>query len=377
MRLLQAAAGWSLNWVSGSRPATFAPLGKLGHLRTGYSTARPGMATREEAPGGTAAKVYNDSGSGGERMLRKLSGCAGVVFIVVLLALWVFMAGWPKIVAAAGQRAQATVRAKREFLEVRYAQWSRRYEITADFPVPGEPLQRQVFCRADEEKYDAMHLGSGVTVYYLASLFRFPLLPAAYLADCNSPAGLHLPAGELRLWGWVLASLAAILILWRVLKIKLALLLLLPWVGFVVGHYSLPHAEPAPGHPQAGTAQVAVIYKITRMFDSSEEYGTKLDKPYLIVGLRFQPPGMEQPVVAVDKVDADSVPNLAEKQTVKIAYDAGHPRIARMEGATRRFPFQAVQTVIVGYGLVVVFVALVVIWAWATRKKRRTPHAPR
>jgi hypothetical protein len=85
---------------------------------------------------------------------------------------------------------------------------------------------------------------------------------------------------------------------------------------------------------------------ITEVGDSANSEGIPLQHPYQIVGLKFVPSGMDTAVIAIDKVDLDSVPNLKEGQSAQIVYDAEHPRVARLLAGTRFFPGQALITVI-------------------------------
>jgi hypothetical protein len=55
---------------------------------------------------------------------------------------------------------------------------------------------------------------------------------------------------------------------------------------------------------------------------------------------------MDTAVIAIDKVDLDSVPDLKKGQREDIIYDADRPRVARLRAGTRFFPGQALITVI-------------------------------
>jgi len=55
---------------------------------------------------------------------------------------------------------------------------------------------------------------------------------------------------------------------------------------------------------------------------------------------------MDRPVVDVDKIDLNSIPDLRENQLLDIDYDTAGPRIARPHGGTRTFPKHAVGAVL-------------------------------
>jgi hypothetical protein len=67
---------------------------------------------------------------------------------------------------------------------------------------------------------------------------------------------------------------------------------------------------------------------------------------------------MDTPVIAVDKIDLNSIPGLHENQTVAIEYDATNPRVARIVGATRLFP-QHTTSMLMITGAVVFIILLV------------------
>jgi hypothetical protein len=71
-----------------------------------------------------------------------------------------------------------------------------------------------------------------------------------------------------------------------------------------------------------------------------------LTRPYQIISLEYTPEGMDRPVVAVDKIDLNSIPDLHENQLLDIDYDPANPRIARLHAGTRTFPERAVGIVL-------------------------------
>jgi hypothetical protein len=61
------------------------------------------------------------------------------------------------------------------------------------------------------------------------------------------------------------------------------------------------------------------------------------DQPVQVVGIEFVPAGRTEPVVAVDLIDAGSIPGLKENSTVAIEYEGDAPRTAYIQTATRGF----------------------------------------
>jgi hypothetical protein len=135
----------------------------------------------------------------------------------------------------------------------------------------------------------------------------------------------------------------------------------------------MPGTEPDPQRPVPATAIVDHVATITELGDErGSDKGIPLLHPYQVVEFKFVPPGMDIPVTAVDKVDQNSVPGLQDGQTVPIVYDAGHPRVARLQGGTRMFPAQARRTVLyIGIAFAVLVSIPIAIQAFARTARRR------
>ncbi len=136
-------------------------------------------------------------------------------------------------------------------------------------------------------------------------------------------------------------GLLGILVTWRLLGVRLRAWVLVAWLCFSCAYIFLPRLEPLPHQPVAATATVNDVITVDALGETSETDGIPLQHPYQIVELRFVPQGMDVPVVAIDKIDQDSIPGLKTGQSVPIAYDADHPRVARLQDGTRNFPAQA------------------------------------
>ena len=156
----------------------------------------------------------------------------------------------------------------------------------------------------------------------------------------------------------VFVSLLVILFLWRVLRMRIAAWLLLPWLCLSFALLAVPRIEPEPQHPVPATATINSLATVTTLGGMPGNRSFPLQHPYQIVVLKFLPPGMDTAVTAVDKVDLDSVPDLKQGQSVDIVYDGEHPRIAKLRQGTRLFPGRTMTTVVL---VCIAFVVLVVI----------------
>jgi hypothetical protein len=82
---------------------------------------------------------------------------------------------------------------------------------------------------------------------------------------------------------------------------------------------------------------VKSIDRMDRLFSGAHTKGWDADQPVAVVGVEFVPAGRTEAVLAVDLIDAGSIPGLQEKSAVGIDYEAGHPRTAYLQKASRRF----------------------------------------
>jgi hypothetical protein len=100
----------------------------------------------------------------------------------------------------------------------------------------------------------------------------------------------------------------------------------------------------------------------------------RLNVPYDVVQLRLLPAGGTDSVLAVDEVDAASVPALAPGALVRVRHPPGAPREAMLVNATRtfrqrnRFHFLFL---VLAWGAISVAAGL----AWRMRGRRAAPPA--
>ena len=290
---------------------------------------------------------------------RARSGCSGLGIAIFLLLGFGASVEVPIYIDSHGAATSGAITEKIETVSIEYTEWYRRFQITARYSIPGQRVPHYAGCDVDEKTYDSLHAGNPVVVHYLPNLLAQPFLPATHFQPCPTLASIVSSSPLLNRAGVALVGILALLFLWGVLRIRIALWLLVPWLGFCIASVALPRTEPQPVQPVPATATVAGIDTISTFEGLNNSRSLPLQHPYQIVRLKFVPPGMDGPVTAVDKVDAGSIPNLAPGQTVNIVYDAAHPRIVRLQQGTRLFPGQAARTLTI---ICAVFVALMVIW---------------
>lgn len=142
-------------------------------------------------------------------------------------------------------------------------------------------------------------------------------------------------------------------------------------------YWRVPHPDPwPPGSRQASTAivrQSKVVNQIWRGPDvgPSREGGESIGHPFQVLDLEFTPIGGSEPVHAVDRIDAASVPAITAGARVSVTYSTANPRAARMVGATRTYDRAAwlyLTTLASAFALVITFVAVPI----ADRIKRFT-----
>ena len=280
---------------------------------------------------------------------KRKRGC-GCSPIVVLIPVAIFAAlVWPVVLNSIGTPANGVVSEKFENIKVEYGDWFRHFQVTGAYSIPGQPMEHRAVCDVDQKTYDSLRIGGPIGIRYLRNLPPQPFFTTARMAPC-SLVGISMGPSVWRLI-YAGAALAAVLIIWLVLRVRPAIWLLPIWVCFAFVYLGMPRVEPAPRQPVPTTATVANITTIDTIWETSRSDGIPLQHAYQVVELRFLPNGMDAPVVAVDRID-DDTSDLKKGQSVAIAYDAGNPRIARVQEATRRFPEQAWMTVMLwGAGL--------------------------
>jgi hypothetical protein len=245
------------------------------------------------------------------------------------------------------------VHSKSERVKRRYSDWTRVAAITVEYGDPETGGVSFFDVPLDPERFDGFHTGQPVPLHYLrardtpelplAQAFRgMHLLPTVRLADQRAFSGLtDALAAKVPLRFQALAAVVILLLLWRVAR----------WPGFVWAFgmvffsvalslflldFPRPTRRPAV-HVRQASGTVKSIDQIDRLFSGAHTKGWDADQPVAVVGVEFVPAGRTEKVLAVDLIDAGSIPGLQEKSVVGIDYEAGHPRTAYIQKASRRF----------------------------------------
>jgi hypothetical protein len=119
------------------------------------------------------------------------------------------------------------------------------------------------------------------------------------------------------------------------------------------------------GGPQA-TAEATIrdidLYTETRSSDEDED-ATVLVQPFQLVEVTFVPEDWHDPVIALDRVDADSLP-LEMGGTLPVVYRTDLPRHIRLQGGSRTYVWKNPLFTLASWGVLAV---IVLIW-WRGRK---------
>jgi hypothetical protein len=316
---------------------------------------------------------------------RKRGGGSNVVGFLLLIGLLGLFYEWPSFIDRSGVEATARITEKREGIRIPFDNWFRSFSIVAAFRVPGAVIENHAVCDVEEGVYDSLHVGAAVTVHYWPSLLPQPFIPATHLSPCTPRANFTSNPELYRKLEIVLGSLVAIAFLVFVLRWRIAVWLFVPWFYFFLIVAAVPQAEPAPSEPRLAQGRVRNITTITAIMENngaqnahSVTFGPiKLEHPFQIVEMEFTPAGRTDPVVGIDAIDVNSIPNIQKQQTVEIEYDLNNPRIARLRGGTRDFPGQAKRQVLIVFGVIMAFfLAIVAGWRilrfFSPRSRRRT-----
>jgi hypothetical protein len=309
------------------------------------------------------------------RNQRRGCGCSALFSLIFLFCIAAAIFRWPAYIDSNGDKTAGVLAEKQETIRVVAGEWYRRFQIIASFTIPGQRLDHRAVCDVDGQTYDSLHMGDSISVHYLMNLLSQPFIPATHLAPCTSWASINLNPEVVRKVIIAAATFLVIFFLHGVLRIRIAGLLYVPWIGLVFLWLAIPRTEPVPGQPQPAAATVQHVTTISTLLTGHDNHGLQLKQPYQIVQLKFVPKGMDGPVIAVDKIDLNSVANLHEGQTVNITYDAANPRVARVEGGTRSFPRSAFFLVLL-IALILTAIAFVLfVISWFVHLFHRNPAA--
>lgn len=187
---------------------------------------------------------------------------------------------------SAGTRTPVQVVGKREGINNgKYGSWSRTLSVQINYQSPRERIPAQMSVGCDAETFDSLQIGQTVEARILdfGEIFKF-----ARLSNQSTISALN------------------------------------RWLAGLF--------PPKPAGPWRQTnATVSHVKEVTEYVDRSGR--TVLPWPYYVVELTFVPEGKRDSVIAVDVVDAASVPGLKKGDAKPVLYAADIPRSAHLVGA--------------------------------------------
>ncbi|HEY0607036.1 MAG TPA: hypothetical protein VGD58_29220 [Herpetosiphonaceae bacterium] len=310
--------------------------------------------------------------------MRRIGSCLGTLFRYVLVALLIALFVTPPlIVDVGGVVAPGAVVAKREVIRKITTSWERNLYVDVRYR-PRDATEPEVIPLAvDVDTYDRFRVGDETEVRYTPHPLLRRLSPIGFtrLQDQSSPAALVARFGSsVSVW---LAGVVLWFVLWFVWsKLRSRLLMWVLVLSGIAGFFSSISDWPdqPPGDLITGSATVQNIRYVDVILESRRRSDTEAIQPYNIVELRFVPSGRTDPVVAVDMIDAESLPNLAEEATVPIRYSAQNPRWAQIEGVSRTFYWKNLLFIVaILLGLIGI---LAISWLFTRRRRRRRSSGP-
>ncbi|MBV9788255.1 MAG: hypothetical protein JOZ51_08785, partial [Chloroflexi bacterium] len=282
----------------------------------------------------------------------------------------------PLIVDVTGEVAPGAVVAKREVIRKITTSWERNLYLDVRYQPRGATEPEITALAVDVSTYDRFRVGDETEVRYTPHPLLRRLSPIGFtrMEDQSSLAALVARFGSsMSVW---LAGVVLWFVLWFVWsKLRSSLLM---WVLVLSGIAGILFSisdwpEPTPGDLISGSATIRNIRRVDVILEGRRRSDTEAIQPYDIVELSFVPPGRADPVVAVDMLDAESVPNLAEEVTVPIRYSAQNPRWAQIEGGSRTFYWKNLLFIV---AIVLGLLGIVVV-SWLFNRSRRRRRAAR
>lgn len=231
------------------------------------------------------------------------------------------------------------VTAKSETVEHRPdGHWEYHFRLTVQYSRPGETEPRREALTADYKMYDSLSVGDEVGVRYwdAGGLFDFARLANRSTAQMVWDTGVQY-LGLLVLVCVLLGRLVA------QATGRKARGVIFGMAAFAAAIFSLQALSqlalllPLNGPQATAVAEVRSVrlYTQTRSSDQDDDE-TPLIQPFDLVEVVFMPQGWPEPVVALDRIDADSYP-LEPGGTVPIVYRTDRPRQIQLAAGSRTY----------------------------------------
>ena len=306
--------------------------------------------------------------------MRRRGSCVstvvGFVFFTLLLTL---LLGPAIAIEVSGVNVPGVVTARHERILVRAGVWNRQLEIEArsasSLTTNDEAAtERGALIAVEPELYDKLRVGDTVELRYVALSVLNGLPNNSFARLTAQPPLGTLTASARPLLPYVLSAVLWLVLLflwakWRSDWIAALLFILMVGGGLYIGSGWPP---PAPGGPRAAAiATVRDMHRVDRVWGGRRTEAEDAVQPYDIVELEFVPSGASGPVVAVDLVDANSVPGLAKGARLPIHYSVEQHRWAQLDAAARTFPWKNMRS----FGIIAV-IGLVFVGGWVLVRRR-------
>lgn len=216
--------------------------------------------------------------------------------------------------------------------------WSSQRFLVVDIPRL-ETVGLKASVRVDSAAYTAARRGDRVRVKYPSCCPIFARLEGRTTRQVAWEAARQFGSDpEL---DWVLAGAVALVIAARI-AMPIVVVTGVAWLGAGL-LFLFPARPPRTPRGVEAAARVAGIVTVsesprrTVSRSMSSSHPELLRVPYQVVQLRLVPDGATDSVLAVDEVDAGSVPSLAPGAVVKVRYQPTAPREAMLVEGSRTF----------------------------------------
>jgi hypothetical protein len=241
---------------------------------------------------------------------------------------------------------------KREDVTVQHSTWTRSCEMTIQYFPPDTGSTAFLGVSLSPEGYDEFRKGQAVNLHYLQKkdvpdlpmakiLSQVHALTTARLVGQKTFSNSELVWRNNASLFSLVGGMVVVLFIWRLAR--------QPGFGWAVCFCVLgavvvmlisefPKPQPAPvAAVRRGSGKVKTLDRIDRVFEGTRSRGIEVHQPVSVVGVEFVPDERMEPVLAVDLIDAGSLPGLREGSPVAIDYEAASPRTAHIQNATRTF----------------------------------------
>jgi len=319
-------------------------------------------------------------------MMRRIGCLLQLVVFMLLVGMWVAPSVYLDTRGIVGP---GTVVEKHEDID-RYRRslsWGRRLNILVEYQPPEQDAPSRAAISVDEATYDRLQIGDTVRVRYQPTqwLRDFLLLNLQARLEHQSTLTTVLLFVDstllLAIFGLLLLFLIGAAIKARSPSMRVAVITV---AVLDLGAVALLAMWPTIRSDQGGERSTAMatvrnVERFTkRPASPGRRRGARLSAsrelwgPFDRVQLEVESGG--RTVVAVDDIDADSVPGLAVGAQVAVAYPQQNPREARIVDATRRhvllnlLGFIVVPTLYIGVLLAIALLLLVARRAWRRRQ---------